>query len=419
MKIGIPDGVRVLNRKETFQINQIKEKIKDIFEKWGYEEIKLPYFEYFDVHEKGIGKSVSKKAFKIVDRTTGDILSLRADFTAQIARYFSSLKRKNIPKRYYYEGKVFRYETPKAGRLWEKLQMGIELIGVSHFEADAEVIAVASKALENLGIREFQIDISNVNLFKAIKEFLSMSEEEFSVFMTFVKNREIFSLEKFFEDKNIDTKIKNFLIKIPEYQGDISLIKGLKKEFSGIDSIQKSLQELEEIYKILKAYSIEDKIIFDLGEPKEFSYYTGIVFEIFIKDFSKPVGQGGRYDKLIGKYNGDYPATGFAFELFNLWEYLSKKGLLEKENKKDFYIIDITPDKEKAYYVAKTLREKGFTVARDIVDRDYRKSLMFAFEEGFKAVVLIGLDRDKESVYIYTNPEEYEKLEIKDFLEKV
>ena len=156
MKIGIPDGVRVLNRKETFQINQIKEKIKDIFEKWGYEEIKLPYFEYFDVHEKGIGKSVSKKAFKIVDRTTGDILSLRADFTAQIARYFSSLKRKNIPKRYYYEGKVFRYETPKAGRLWEKLQMGIELIGVSHFEADAEVIAVASKALENLGIREFR-----------------------------------------------------------------------------------------------------------------------------------------------------------------------------------------------------------------------------------------------------------------------
>ncbi len=69
--------------------------------------------------------------------------------------------------------------------------------------------------------------------------------------------------------------------------------------------------------------------------------------------------------------------------------------------------------------MAKTLREKGFTVARDIVDRDYRKSLMFAFEEGFKAVVLIGLDRDKESVYIYTNPEEYEKLEIKDFLEKV
>lgn len=419
MKIGIPDGVRVFNREETFQIRKIENQIKRSFELWGYEEIILPSFEYFDIHERGIGKDVSQKAFKFVDRNTGDILVLRADFTSQIARYFSSLKKKDLPKRYYYSGNVFRYASKKSNQLWEKWQTGIELIGVPQIEADAEIIAVASKTLKNLGINNFQIDINNIKIFKELKSILSLSDTDFNRLMGYIKNREIYNLKGFCNRISIDEGLKEFIINIPKYQGKYEFLIQLKDVVSNYPGLLDAINQLEEVYNILKVYKLEDKIIFDLGEPQEFSYYTGIIFEIFVKGFPKPLGKGGRYDNLIEKYNGSYPATGFAFDLLSLWDCILRFDLFKEERKKDFYVIDITKEKRTAYELARMLREKGYTVTRDIIDRNYKESIDFAFREGFKKVVLIGMDKDSNSVYIYSTPSEYEKLEIKEFLEKV
>ncbi len=418
MNIGIPDGVRVFNRKETFQLNIIEKNIIEVFEKWGYEEISLPSFEYFSVHEKGLGRDISQKTFKLVDRASGEILSLRADFTSQIARYFSSLKRKQLPKRYLYRGNIFRYVPPKGGNLWEIKQVGIELIGSDRLEADAEIIAVASTAIKKLNIQDFQIDISNTKLFKNIKTFLSISEEEFETFMLYIKNRETFNLKHFCREKCLDSCIRRFIENIPKFQGGIEVIEELLNRYRDYSFIYEPLKELKEIFNILNIYGLSDRVVFDLGEPKEFSYYTGIVFEIFVKEYPKPLGQGGRYDNLIGKYNGNFPATGFAFDIFNLWDYMTKEKILKEKKEKDFFIINLTDDKEKALKIAKILREKGYITARDVVDRDYHKSLEFAFEEGYRYVIVIGLDEDKESIYIFTKDKK-EKTKIKDFLKKV
>ncbi len=417
MSIEIPDGVRVFNRKETYQIDTILNKIEDVFQKWGYEKIILPSFEYMHVHEKGIGKDVSEKAFKLVDRSSGKILSLRADFTSQIARYFSSLKRKVLPKRYYYIGNIYRYVEPKAGNLWERLQAGIELIGSDKLEADAEVVSIAYNSLKSLGIEDFQIDINNIKLFNNLKKLLNLDNKKYLQFMDFIKNREIFNLEKFCDENCIEGFLKEFIVNIPNYQGDIDFILSLKEKAKDIPEIYAVLEELENIYSILNLYGVS-KIRFDLGEPKEFSYYTGIIFEVFAKGFSRPLAQGGRYNNLISKYNGNYPATGFAFDILNIWEYGNRIDILPKKKKKDFFIINLSEDKEVALQLARILREKGYIVSRDITYEDYQTSIKSAFEEGFKNIIVIGLDKDTESIYIFTSTQE-EKIKIKDFLEKV
>ncbi|WP_457640572.1 ATP phosphoribosyltransferase regulatory subunit [Persephonella sp.] len=419
MNIDIPAGVRVFNRKETSQIKSIQSKISDIFERWGYEEIILPSFEFFEVHKKGLGEEIENRAFKLIDRSNGEILTLRADFTSQIARYFATLKEKKFPKRYYYTGNIFRYVHPKADRLWERRQTGIELIGVPELEADAEVITVAAQALQNLNISDFQIDINNVEIFNEIKNILNLDDEEFKKFMNYIKNREIYYLQEFVNSRKIDENLRDFIINIPKLQGDISLIKELKEKVKIYPSLVEILKKLERIYSILFEYGIKDRIVFDLGEPKEFSYYTGLVFEIFIKDFSKPVGYGGRYDSLISKYNGEIPATGFAFDLFNIWEYMCEKGLFERKAEKDFYIIDLTSNKKLAYKIGKVLREKGYKVGRDIIKRDLKNSLKFAFDEGYRKVIVVGLDSVEKDVYIYTSEDSFEKLNINEFLEKI
>ncbi|MDQ7056018.1 MAG: ATP phosphoribosyltransferase regulatory subunit [Persephonella sp.] len=156
-----------------------------------------------------------------------------------------------------------------------------------------------------------------------------------------------------------------------------------------------------------------------MERPKEISYYTGIVFEIFIKDFSKPVGQGGRYDNLISKYNGNVPATGFAFDVLSIWEYMKENKLIEKKNYKDFFIIDITSDKSLAYKISKKLREKGYKVGRDIIDREIKSSIRFAFNNRYRKVIVIGLDSTEKSIYIYSTEESFEKKSVQEFLKEV
>ena len=412
MKIDIPSGVRVYNRKETREIEYIAKKIEKVFEKWCYEKITLPVFEYYNVHKRAFGKDIKDKAFKLTDRTSGDILSLRADFTAQVARYFASLKIKELPKRYYYFGRVFRYFPPKSNKLWENFQLGLELIGISRLEAEAEIISIVITSLKELNIKNFQIDINNIKIFKALKEILNLPDEEYINFMNLIKKRQKFLLDKYF--KNADKELKSFVYKILENQFMFKDLKNLKLEIKDYKNLQLAIDELITIYEILEEYGVNDNIIFDLGEPREFSYYTGIIFEIFIKDFMKQIGQGGRYDDLLSKYDGEFPATGFAFNILNIWEYLKENNLLQIKAKKDFYIIDTSDNKRRAYKLAKVLREKGYSVARDILDRDYKKSLEFALKEGYKNVILIF--ENQNELYIYADLNNYKKVDTNTFL---
>ena len=412
MNIDIPKGVRVFSTKESSLISKVEDTIVGVFESFGYQEIKLPYFEYFDVHKKGIGENIANKTFRIIDRYKGEILTLRADFTAQIARYFSSLKTKQVPYRVYYKGTIFRYEIPKGENFWEKRQLGIELIGVNSINADIEVLAIAIEALKKLGIENFQIDLSSVKILYALKEILNLDDKDFSYFVDFVKNKEIFNLEKFVSDKNIDKTLKEFISNIPLYQGKLDLIKNLKEQVKGYTNLVETLTYLEEIYLKLDSLGFSKYISFDLGEVRQFEYYTGIIFEIFILGHRKPIGQGGRYDTLIGKFNGDFPAVGFAFDVISIFEYLK-----DNMKKQEIYLaVNKGLDEIEFTKIISTLRNKGKNVALELIDRDLVDTLEYAFSNDFDKVLVFGVDNDKSNVYIYTGKDNFSVKKIKDLI---
>ncbi|ACN99282.1 putative histidyl-tRNA synthetase (Histidine--tRNA ligase)(HisRS) [Sulfurihydrogenibium azorense Az-Fu1] len=411
LKIDLPKGVRCFNVEDSFLLDHIEKTIENTFKVWGYDKITLPTIEYYDVHSHIFSPDIRKNLFRIIDRFEGEILILRVDFTTQIARYVASLKDKDFPIRLYYCGDVFRYTVPKGDKLYERKQIGIELIGVSQLEADAEVLAVATSSLKNLGIENFQIDINNIKLFQVLKQLLNLSQNEYQEFLSCIKNREIYKLESFVQHLNIDKKLKSFIISLPTLNGSIDMIKAQADQLKDYPAIYQVLQEFIKIYTILQEYDLHKHVFFDLSEPREFDYYTGMVFEIFIKDFPKPVGYGGRYDRLLSMYNDDYPATGFAFDTLYLFDYL-KKLTLDLKPQKDYYIIDTTEDKTLAYQIAKYLREKGFSVARDIVKREVEKSMDFAFKNGFKKVIVITLENSDKKVYIFNNKKEKEELNL-------
>ncbi len=415
MNLDLPKGIRAFTPEESFQIEYIKNAIISEFEKWGYDSLILPQIEYFDVHRKGIGKELENKTFRLIDRAEGEIITLRADFTAQIARYVASLRKKEFPLRFYYYGNLFRYVPPKADNLWERKQTGIELIGVKELIGDAEVIAVASKSLENLGIKNYQIDINNIKIFTVLRKILGLSEEDYTNFMNNVRYREIYYLKQIAKEVQ-DSTLKEFVVNIPKIQGDVEILSYWKEKLSDYPELVSAIDELQEIKNILENFNLSGEVIFDLGEPREFSYYTGIVFEVVISDFSKPLAQGGRYDNLLKRYDGDIPATGFAFNLINLWSYISKKKLILEKKEKDFYVLYSGKLDSLYYEVINTLRIKGYSVFVDVSEKNIENAKSYIFSKGFKNIIFV--DTDKKSIYIYSKGGSSEVLNLEEFLKK-
>jgi histidyl-tRNA synthetase len=136
---------------------QVIETARAIAERYGFAEMATPIFEFTDVFRRPIGETtdiVTREMYSFVDRG-GEEITLRPENTAGVARaVLSDGLTQNLPLKFFYSGPMFRYERPQKGRFRQFHQIGVELIGVPQPQADREIIALGSRVLDALGLRE-------------------------------------------------------------------------------------------------------------------------------------------------------------------------------------------------------------------------------------------------------------------------
>lgn len=378
---------RILTVEESNLIKRCIQKASEVFERWGYNYIKLPAFDNYEVHARALGER-SSAVIVLKDTEGGELVSLRADFTAQVVRSVSFFKVWHFPLRLYYFGTLFSSQ----GITWESFQTGVELIGVKGTEGDAEVISALWEYLSSLGFEDTVVSVGHVGI---VEKLLSRVEEGMR---DEVRNA--------FRERNLSllrTAFGGGLI--PE----LPLIQDREKALRVLEELglEEERLELEKLGEHLESAGVN--FTYDLSEVRDFPYYTGIVFEFFHPELGSPVAGGGRYDRLSSAYGEDFPATGGSVYVDRLLPLMRP----EKE-KKDFFIIDLTEDKRFGFKLASLLRSKGYRVGRDIVSRATEHSLDYAFSEGYeKAVVIL----DEKDVKVYTTVKDYELFTLKEFLE--
>lgn len=390
VQTAIPKGVRVLLPEETAKRRYIMAKTLSVFRRWGFQEVVTPTFEYLDVLSVGAGEDQQEKIFKFVDRQTGQLLALRSDLTPQVARMVAtSLRHRPLPLRLAYAATVFRYQEPQAGRQREFFQIGVELIGLEQPEADAEMIAMAVESLKELGLGYFQIDVGQVEFFRGLMDAVELGPEVRRKVISAVRRKDASELELLFQAVPGDDRLKECLIALPGlYGGKEVLAKAEGMAFN--QRAREALANLRQVYEILAFYGLSDYLIIDLGETYGFEYHSGVVFEAFTKALGYPLSGGGRYDDLIGRFGYPCPATGFAFDLERLLWALEAERALPAYKGADFLIIDFNPDKRQALRLARLLREKGYSVARDIIKRDLPGSLAYARDASIGRAIVLG-----------------------------
>lgn len=319
-------------------------------------------------------------------------MALRSDITPQIARIVAtSLRNHPLPLRLAYAANVFRYQEPQAGRQREFFQIGVELIGLDQPEADAEMIAMAIESLKELGLGHFQIDVGQVEFFRGLMESMDLEHELRKKVVSAVHRKANQELEFLLQAIPCDEKLKASLMALPGLYGTKDII-AKAEEMAFNPRAQKAVANLRQVWDILALYGLDGYLIIDLGETYGFEYHSGLVFETFTKFLGYPLSGGGRYDHLIGRFGYPCPATGFAFDLERLLWALEAERALPLYKGADFLIIDFNPDKDKALNLARLLREKGYSVARDIIKRDLPGSLAYARNAFIGKAIVLGTE---------------------------
>jgi ATP phosphoribosyltransferase regulatory subunit len=369
----------------------LQESLLTVFLRWGFQEIVTPTFEYMDALTLGLGIRYEERLFKLEERHTGRMLSLRPDITTQIAKLAATrLKDQPRPLRFCYVANIFRYNDSRTRNLQELYQAGVELIGLESLEADAEMIAIAVECMQAVGLSDFRLAVSQPEFFRRVLAETGLTQEQREQIQAALQKKDTSTLETVVDQCTISDDHRNVLLQIPSLFGKTEVF---EKAANLVESqaAAMALQNLVQVYDMLKTYGLEDRILIDLSDLRGFDYYTGITFEGFTPYLGYQICSGGRYDHLVGRYGADAPATGFAIDLEALLEALENVNPLSVRTGVDCLLMDFRRDKREALRISRELRQRGHRVARDIITRNLQGSLDYARQTGIRYGLLMGL----------------------------
>ena len=214
-----PDGVRDIYGRECAARNVIEENILKQFRLYGYDRIETPNYEFFDVFNRTGGTISSREMFKFFDRDNNTLV-LRPDITPAIARCVSKyFRNEDMPIRLCYLGDIFQNHKNYKGTLSESTQSGVELIGDDTVDADVEMIVLAIDCLLSAGLKEFQVEIGEVDFYRGLVEEAGLSPDEDEALRILIENRNSFGVEEFVEANITDEAAREGFLKLTELFG--------------------------------------------------------------------------------------------------------------------------------------------------------------------------------------------------------
>lgn len=352
----------------------------EVVEKYGFEEIETPIFEFTEVFSRNLGETsdvVTKEMYCFEDRS-GESLTLRPEGTAGVVRSFvSEGMQQNLPVKLYYSGPMFRYERPQKGRQRQFTQFGCELLGVETPQADIEVIAMAYEFLEKLGLTgSVTVEINSLG----DRESRDAYREKL---VAYLKSR----YDELSEDSK--TRLERNPLRVLDSKEecdkavveDAPLYKDSLNEASSafFNAVLKGLDNLGIKYKV------NDRLVRGLD------YYSHTVFELVTDKLGSQgtVLAGGRYDGLVEQMGGGKVAgIGWACGVERLSMLLEADVSLPRP----IAVIPVGEDvNDKAVEIAYQLRRAGFRVEHGY-SGNLKKRMMKANKVNAVKAVIIGSD---------------------------
>lgn len=354
----VPYGTKDILPGEMKARRRVESAIVDVFDKWGYDEVKTPDFEYADT----FGSAGTEFDFRLFDRQN-NLLVLRNDMTAPIARLTATrLRGSEKVKRLCYLANLYRYEEIQAGRQCQFEQAGVELMGANGPAADAEVIVLAAEVLKAAGLQEFTIIVGNVDFINGLAEEAGFDEEQTKTLKKYLRHHDAVAMQEMAEAREgVRPEIKKLLADFLFLQGGTELLNRLEGVVTNPKCLA-ALEDLKKIYELLEAYGVAEYVSVDLGLYRSLDYYTGMLFEIYLPELGYPIAGGGRYDNMLEDFGMHASATGFAIGVDRVMLALERNGSVDNKRSCDVLVAYAEGALPEAIKRACALRAEGRSV---------------------------------------------------------
>jgi ATP phosphoribosyltransferase regulatory subunit len=388
----IPHGVQDRFLAEAARRRRAEEVVRECFARWGYQEVIPPTFEFYENLSIGASAELKEAMYRFLDQK-GRTLALRADFTPQMARMAATkLFDQPMPLRCSYMGSLFRYEEPQAGRKREFTQAGIELIGADTAEADAEVVALAIAALEALELRSFQVNLGQMAFFRNLTR--GLPEATLVAVRDAIDHKNQARLLEALDRAGLSENRARVLKRLPALIGGTGVLEEARELSAGLSTdagageskgASAALERLSEVYRLLQAYGIADRVILDLSEVRGMDYYTGITFRGVAPGLGWPVLSGGRYDELIAHFGRPLAAIGFGIGIERALLIQSHQG--ESVPSPAPHLLVHGCDHAQCLALLRRLRETGCRVELDVLGFEETALIEQARQRGIRRVL--------------------------------
>ncbi|HEX8966083.1 MAG TPA: histidine--tRNA ligase [Patescibacteria group bacterium] len=389
---GFRDFLPQEKRKRDF----VREKVVEVFERFGFEPLETPTLEYASLLLGKYGDEADKLVYTFEDNG-GRKVGLRYDQTVPTARVLAQYVNE-LPRyfRRYQIQNVFRADKPQKGRYREFTQCDIDIFGSISPIADAEILACTYFSYKNVGFSEVILKINDrQTLFKTFEKFAKESVSVFSI---------IQSIDKL-DKQSVEEVIAELVNKgLSQTEAEEVLLSVQNAKLS---------ENLQEIIKQAIALGVpESALQFTSSLARGLDYYTGMIFEVIIPQY--PVGScggGGRYDKLIEDLGGkDVAAVGIAFGFDRMVEAAEALNLYPQEiyqSAKVFVTIFNKDLQEKSEKIAAFLRSRNINTeifVGEVTEKNQLdKQLKYADAKKIPYVVIIGPEEAEKNIVTLKN----------------
>ena len=382
MSIKALKGFKDILPDEVGRWQDIEKTARDIFHRYGFEEIKVPILEKTELFVRTIGEStdiVEKEMYTFVDRN-GSSVTMRPEGTASVLRSYieNGLYVRGSVQRLYTIGPMFRHERPQKGRLRQFHQMSVEVLGSNSARLDTEVMTMAWQILQEIGIQA-SLEINSLGCPKCRPSFRETLQ-------LFLQDR----LEQLCEDcrrrsttnplRVLDCKSENCQA---QYVSAPSIIDHLCEE------CREHFGEVKQALSILGVpYAVNPRMVRGLD------YYTRTTFELITTELGAQgaIGAGGRYDGLVQQLGGpEVPGIGFAMGMERLVMLLSLKEQSGKRPAMDLFLVTLGAKAyEKGFVLLQMLRTEGLCVMMDHEGRSLKNQMKQADRLNARYSLILG-----------------------------
>jgi len=382
-------GTRDFSPLQMAKRNLVMDKIRRIFERFGYDAIETPIL---NPAETILGK-YSEEGDRLTynfDDAGGRRLALPFDLTVPFARFVAANYRDlPIPFKRYQIQRVWRAEKPQKGRLREFYQCDIDVIGTRSLIAETEIARVIVEVFKELGLK-FKIKVNSRRLMNAVLEDLGVSQEKLIEVI-----RVIDKILKIGEE----AVIKELeLLQVKDPRQILMLLKAEKNNPETLKKFEKyNLEEIKEFLKYCENFGVgSERLEFDPSLARGLDYYTGVIYEVISEDSDfGTLCAGGRYDNLCGLFcDEDFSGVGVAFGFERIMLLLEELGALEDVKLSSRVLITIFDNQstEDALGIYSSLVEAGINSEIYFEPEKLGKQIKYADKKKIPFVLIRGED---------------------------